>query len=151
MFAGVATTPATPTQRPTTLRLAEVVTALSLASDIGHDQPLEKSLRTAVLAVRLGDEIGLRGDELSTVYYVSLLRSIGCTSNSHETARLFGGDDLAILGLVQELSGGDMREWARRLAGQVASADPDLARARTAGWFLTEGLDAGRRAWNSAC
>jgi HD-GYP domain-containing protein (c-di-GMP phosphodiesterase class II)/DNA-binding CsgD family transcriptional regulator len=133
------------------VRLAEVVTALSLASDVGHDQPLEKSLRNAVLAVRLGDELGLRGEDLSAVYYVSLLRSIGCTSNSHETALLLGGDDRAILGLVQELSGGDFRGWAAGLARQVATADPELAPQRTEKWFLTEGLVEGRRARDSAC
>ena len=31
----------------TTIRLAEVLAAISLASDVGHDQPLEKSLRNA--------------------------------------------------------------------------------------------------------
>jgi HD-GYP domain-containing protein (c-di-GMP phosphodiesterase class II)/DNA-binding CsgD family transcriptional regulator len=139
------------TQAPTTVRLAEVVTALSLASDVGHDQPLEKSLRNAVLAARLGGELGLEDDDLSAVYYVSLLRSMGCTSNSHETAMLFGGDDRAILGLVQELSGGDFRGWASGLARQVATAAPDLAPARTAAWFLTDGLVEGRRARDSAC
>src|SRR5436190_15784331 len=99
---------------PPTVRLAEVLVAVSLASDVGHDQPLEKSLRNAVIATRLGDELGLRGQELSSVYYVALLRSMGCTANSHEAAMLFGGEDRAFLGLVQELAGGDPGEWARR-------------------------------------
>ncbi|MEA2264824.1 MAG: hypothetical protein QOE27_407 [Solirubrobacteraceae bacterium] len=140
-----------PARAATTIRLAEVVTALSLASDVGHDQPLEKSLRNAVLAVRLGDELGLRGAELSAVYYVSLLRSMGCTGNSHETALLLGGDDRAILGLVQAYGGGDGRDWARELARQVERSDPDLAAERTEGWFFTEGLVEGRRARDSAC
>ena len=37
------------------LRAAEVVGALSLATDLGTGQPLEHALRTAVLAVRLGE------------------------------------------------------------------------------------------------
>jgi len=36
------------------IRAAEVVGALSLATDLGTGQPLEHALRTAVLAVRLG-------------------------------------------------------------------------------------------------
>jgi hypothetical protein len=43
-------------ERP--IRAAEVVGALSLATDLGTGQPLEHALRTAVLAVRLG---GLAG------------------------------------------------------------------------------------------
>jgi len=37
------------------VRAAEVVGALSLATDLGTGQPLEHALRTAVLAVRLGE------------------------------------------------------------------------------------------------
>ena len=142
---------AVPTAAPPTVRLAEVLAAVSLASDIGHDQPLEKSLRNTVIAVRLGEELGLRREELSAVYYVALLRSMGCTSNSHETAVLMGGDDRAFLGLVQELAGGDFLEWARGAAGHVAATAPELAAARTEEWFLTVGRIEGRRAGESAC
>jgi HD-GYP domain-containing protein (c-di-GMP phosphodiesterase class II) len=134
-----------------TVRLAEVLAAVSLASDIGHDQPLEKSLRNAVIAVRLGEELGLAGRELSSVYYVALLRSMGCTGNSHETAVMFGGDDRAFLGLVQELAGGDALEWARGAAEHVAVTAPELAGTRTAEWFLSVGRLEGRNAGASAC
>ena len=40
------------------IRAAEVVGALSLATDLGTGQPLEHALRTAVLAVRLGELAG---------------------------------------------------------------------------------------------
>jgi HD-GYP domain-containing protein (c-di-GMP phosphodiesterase class II) len=144
-------TPPDQVAAPPTVRLAEVLAAVSLASDVGHDQPLEKSLRNAVIAVRLGDELGLRGEELSAVYYVALLRSMGCTGNSHETALLFGGDDRAILGLVQELAGGDGLEWARVASLHVASLAPELAAQRTPQWFLTTGREEGRNAGASAC
>lgn len=136
---------------PATMRLAEVLAAVSLASDVGHDQPLEKSLRNAVIAARLGEELGLSRSELSAAYYVALLRSMGCTGNSHETAVLFGGDDRAILGLVQELAGGDPYEWASRAARQVAASAPALAAERTERWFLTTGRIEGRAAGASAC
>ena len=41
-----------------TIRAAEVVGALSLATDLGTGQPLEHALRTAVLAVQLGELAG---------------------------------------------------------------------------------------------
>jgi HD-GYP domain-containing protein (c-di-GMP phosphodiesterase class II) len=134
-----------------TIRIAEVLTALSLASDVGHDQPLEKSLRTTVIATRLGAQLGLAREELSAVYYVALLRSIGCTANSHETAILVGGDDRAFLGLVQELAGGDARRWAHGAAQLVASSAPELAAVRPQAWFLLEGRAEGRRARDAAC
>jgi len=42
-----------------------VLAALSLASDVGHRQALEKSLRNAVVATRLAMEIGLGREDLS--------------------------------------------------------------------------------------
>ena len=76
---------------------------------------------------------------------------MGCTGNSHETAMLFGGDDRAILGLVQELAGGDGLEWAQVAARHIASLAPELAATRTREWFLTDGREAGRNAGASAC
>jgi HD-GYP domain-containing protein (c-di-GMP phosphodiesterase class II)/DNA-binding CsgD family transcriptional regulator len=144
-------TPVDRVAAPPTVRLAEVLAAVSLASDVGHDQPLEKSLRNAVIAARLGDELGLSRSERSAAYYVALLRSMGCTGNSHETAVLFGGDDRAFLGLVQELAGGDGLEWARGAAAHVAAAAPELAAQRTPEWFLSAGRLAGRNAGAAAC
>ena len=76
------------------IRAAEVVGALSLATDLGTGQPLEHALRTAVLAVRLGELAGASSQELFDTYYVALLHASGCTSNSHEAAQLYG-DDIA--------------------------------------------------------
>jgi HD-GYP domain-containing protein (c-di-GMP phosphodiesterase class II) len=74
------------------LRAAELVGALSLATDLGTGQPLEHALRTAVLAVRLGELAGASKEELADAYYVALLHGSGCTSNSHEATQLFGED-----------------------------------------------------------
>jgi hypothetical protein len=47
------------------VRAAELVGAISLATDLGTGQPLEHALRTAVLAVRLGELAGASPSELS--------------------------------------------------------------------------------------
>src|SRR3954451_14901475 len=74
------------------VRAAEVVGALSLATDLGTGQPLEHALRTAVLAIRLADLAGASTEELRDTYYVALLHASGCTSNGHEATQLFGED-----------------------------------------------------------
>ena len=74
------------------IRAAEVVGALSLATDLGTGQPLEHAMRSAVLAVRLGELAGASQQELADTYYVALLHASGCTSNGHEAAQLFGDD-----------------------------------------------------------
>jgi HD-GYP domain-containing protein (c-di-GMP phosphodiesterase class II) len=76
------------------IRAAEVVGALSLATDLGTGQPLEHALRTAVLAVRLGELAGASAQELADTYYVALLHASGCTSNGHEALQVYD-DDIA--------------------------------------------------------
>lgn len=77
-------------ERP--VRAAEIVGALSIATDLGTGQPLEHALRTAVLAVRLGRLAGASDQELADAYYVALLHSSGCTSDGHEQTELYGDD-----------------------------------------------------------
>jgi len=76
------------------IRAAEVIGALSLATDLGTGQPLEHALRTAVLAVRLGELAGASVEQLADTYYVALLHASGCTSNGHEAIQVYD-DDIA--------------------------------------------------------
>jgi HD-GYP domain-containing protein (c-di-GMP phosphodiesterase class II) len=86
--------PAVTSSAEARIRAAEVVGALSLATDLGTGQPLEHALRSAVLAVRLGELAGAAAAELVDTYYVALLHTSGCTSNGHEATQLYG-DDIA--------------------------------------------------------
>jgi hypothetical protein len=61
------------------IRLAELIASLSLATDLGMGQPMDHALRRCLLAVRLGEALGLRATELRAVYYVALVCSVGCT------------------------------------------------------------------------
>jgi HD-GYP domain-containing protein (c-di-GMP phosphodiesterase class II) len=85
---------AAPQVRERPIRAAEVIGALSIATDLGTGQPPEHAMRTAALAVRLGELAGASSQELSDTYYVALLHASGCTANGHEAAQLFG-DDIA--------------------------------------------------------
>jgi HD-GYP domain-containing protein (c-di-GMP phosphodiesterase class II) len=87
------------------VRVAELLAALSLATDLAMSFPPEMALRTCLLAVELGRALGLQEADLGDLYYVSLLRHIGCTSFSHEEAIIFGGDDNA---LRRDLTGIDV-------------------------------------------
>ena len=76
-------------------RLAELTIALSLATDLGTGQPMEHGLRTCWLSLAAAEALGLDAATRSCVYYVALLRFVGCTSDASETAVLAGGDDVA--------------------------------------------------------
>ena len=104
-------------------RLAEVTIALSLATDLGFGQPIEQGLRTCLLSVAAADQLGLDGPTRSAVYYASLLRFIGCTSDASETAVLAGGDDIAFLRAMSPMAmaqaGEAMRYFVVHLAEEL--------------------------------
>jgi hypothetical protein len=76
-------------------RLADLLAALSVVTDLGHGQPPDDAMRACLLATRLATDIGLHVADRVTVYYTSLLRYVGCTAYAHEEAALFGGDEIA--------------------------------------------------------
>lgn len=79
----------------TNLRLAELMAALSIATDLGMGQPMEYAMTTCIVAVRLGEAAGLSEVELRDAYYEALLRYIGCNADTYWMASIFG-DELAV-------------------------------------------------------
>lgn len=77
------------------LRLGEFVATLALAQDNAFGQPLESQLRSCLLANWICQAAGFDSQVLENVYWVSLLRYIGCTGHAHEVATVFG-DEIAI-------------------------------------------------------
>ncbi|HUB55344.1 MAG TPA: HD domain-containing phosphohydrolase [Mycobacterium sp.] len=80
------------TSRPTR---AELLAALSVAIDLGLGQPTEHMLRSALIATRIADRLGLAKDDRDCTYYATLIMWIGCHADSHEYARWFG-DDISV-------------------------------------------------------
>src|SRR3954454_9656759 len=78
----------------THVRLAELVAALSLGIDLGFGQPMEHVLRQCLIALRLGERLGLDDDQRAVVYYTALLVIVVCHSDAVEKAKWFG-DDIA--------------------------------------------------------
>lgn len=124
-------------------RLAELTIALSLATDLGTGQPLEHGLRTCWLSLATSEALGLDAATRSCVYYVALLRFVGCTSDASDTARLVGGDEVAfnaaMAPMLMARPGEGMRHFVRHMAEELpwhrrvgrvvrAMADPGLDR-----------------------
>lgn len=76
------------------LRLAELVAAFSLATDLGMGQPMEHVLRSWLIAVRLGERLGMEAEGRVALYYVMVLAWSGCVADTAEVAAWFG-DDIA--------------------------------------------------------
>ena len=77
------------------IHLAEIMAALSVATDLGMGQPLEFALQSCVLAMRLAEKLNFSGPELRAVYHQALLRYIGCNAETRLLAAIFG-DALAL-------------------------------------------------------
>jgi HD-GYP domain-containing protein (c-di-GMP phosphodiesterase class II) len=112
----------------------DVLAALSLATDLGTDQPLEHGLRTSVLCQRLAAAAGCNELERADAYHLGLLHSIGCTSDAHEAATVYGDDlryrsDFAEIDPARprELLGFLWRRTAESRAPHVASFVAALA------------------------
>src|SRR5262245_56229392 len=74
--------------------LAELLCALSFASDTGMGQPMEHGLKTAYIGLRLAEAAGLADEEKAGVFYGALLKDAGCTACATVFATFFDGDDL---------------------------------------------------------
>src|SRR5215469_18751223 len=103
------TAPAVPDEP--VVRLAEVVAALSLATDLGLGQPQEHVLRQTVIARRLAAAAGLPGGQQAAVFYVSLLAWVGCVADSHELAAWFGDDQRLRADSYEVDKAGASRAW----------------------------------------
>ena len=80
---------------PTTgerVRLAELLAALSLGSDLGMGLPMEHVLRECLISMRLADRMGVDASDRSVVYYTALLAWVGCHIDAYEQAKWFGDD-----------------------------------------------------------
>src|SRR5262245_32019332 len=93
--------PTVPTPQPvafpdTTVRLSEVVSALSYALDITEGQPQGHAVRTCLIGMRLAEVVRLTDQERSALFYALLLKDLGCSSNAARLCSLFSADDLTL-------------------------------------------------------
>jgi len=75
------------------IRLSEVVAALSYALDLTEGEPPGHAVRSCRIGMRLAQELGLREGTLTDLFYALLLKDAGCSANSARMAALFGADD----------------------------------------------------------
>ena len=132
------------------VELAALVAAVSLAADLASGVTLEHGLRTCLLATRLAERAGLDAPARRDVYYTSLLRSIGCTSDAHEQSALFGNEIAARteLNLAAHLPPRQLPGVLARHAGEGA---PPLRRAQALGRVLALGRELPRSVAAAHC
>jgi HD-GYP domain-containing protein (c-di-GMP phosphodiesterase class II) len=105
------------------VRLADLLLALSLATDLGLGQPSEHMVRAARIGLRLGERLGLKPNDLATLYDVNMLTYVGCPVYGNEAALLFGDDiDFRDRAIHVDLAGFSAMMFMMRRAGAGTSA-----------------------------
>jgi HD-GYP domain-containing protein (c-di-GMP phosphodiesterase class II)/DNA-binding CsgD family transcriptional regulator len=101
------------------LRLAELLAAISLATDLGRGFPQEKGLRTCLVAARLAEELGLDEQARSDTFYAALIQPVGCTAFTYEGARLVGTNELKGIPAYMRADTARLREGLRAMREEV--------------------------------
>jgi HD-GYP domain-containing protein (c-di-GMP phosphodiesterase class II) len=118
----------------TTTSLAELVSTLSIASDLGMGRPVERVLRQTVIAMRLADAAGVGPGVRAATYYTSLLTWVGCAADTSDLVVLFGEEE----GLYADTHDGDLTPMAMGVfvARHLGRGGPALRRVGMVGRFI---------------
>ncbi|HSL09973.1 MAG TPA: HD domain-containing phosphohydrolase [Actinomycetota bacterium] len=130
-------------------RLADLLAALSVATDHAMGQEPEKSMRAAVLATSVAGELGLSPSETADVYYATLLKHLGCTATTSEEAASFGPDERSMRAVAERTDDADLREAIAFLG--VLGRGAGLGRLAIVGRTLATGSGAVRRIHRAVC
>jgi len=106
----------------TDIRFAEVVAAMSVGLDFAQGQPRGHCMRTALIGMRLAEELRLPAPDCSALFYALLLKDLGCSSNAAKISHLFHADDREFKRSRRMI---DCTKRSQRLAHAWSHAAPD--------------------------
>ena len=86
-------TESAPVSSPTQLRMSDLISALSYALDLTEGQPMGHAVKCCLLSMRLADILQLTVEQKSDLYYATLLKDTGCSSNAARMYEILGGDE----------------------------------------------------------
>jgi len=80
---------------PGMLRTADLLAALSLASDLAVGLPAEHAVRSCYIAMHVAEQLHLPAEQQIDVYYAELLMDAGCTAWTSQLAGVILSDEIA--------------------------------------------------------
>ena len=126
------------------VRLAELLAALSLGSDLGMGLPMEHVLRQCLIAIRLADRVGVDVSDRIVVYYTALLAWVGCHIDAYEQAKWFG-DDLELKAGVRWVDFTGPTARARFMLTNFGEGRPFIERAKLGAELIGAGWGGGQQ------
>lgn len=88
-------------EQPSSIRLSEIISALSYALDLTEGQPMGHSVRACMIGMRLAQQIGLSPADQADLYYALLLKDAGCSSNASRLFHILNADEIRAKGDVK--------------------------------------------------
>jgi putative nucleotidyltransferase with HDIG domain len=76
------------------IRVSELISALSFALDLTEGRPMGHSVRACMIGMRIAKEIGMPLSQQSDLYYAILLKDAGCSSNSSRLFHILNADEI---------------------------------------------------------
>lgn len=111
------------------LRVSEIISALSYALDLTEGRLAGHSVRSCIIGMRLAEKIGLTVSSRADLFYALLLKDAGCSSNSSRLFHLLAADEIRAKADVK------LTDWTRvgweslqYAIGHVATGAPFLDR-----------------------
>jgi HD-GYP domain-containing protein (c-di-GMP phosphodiesterase class II) len=132
------------------LRLADLLSGLSIVSDLGYGLPIETALRSCLIGTTVARQMDLPEREVVDVFYVSLLFHVGCVAYAQETFELFG-DDQAVRRAAVETDLTDVRDIFATLIPRATRGLPPTARVRGAVRMALTGRAFGKAHDQASC
>lgn len=132
------------------LKLAELLSALSYALDITEGQPEGHCVRCCWIGMNIGRTIGLSTEQLWQLYYVLLLKDLGCSSNASRICELYLTDDLSFKRDFK-LVDGSLPQVLRFVLNHTGSATGIISRFKALSEIFTHGDEIAQELIQTRC
>lgn len=121
------------------LRMSELVAALTYALDLTEGQPPGHVLRSCLIGMRVGEQLGLDPGGLAALFWALLLKDAGCSSNAARIYALLEADDQQVKRTLKTV---DWPRFPQRARYALRVAVPERgtpARLRRVAWLARQG------------
>ena len=133
------------------IRLSEIVSGLSVALDITQGNAQGHSMRTALVGMRLAEELRLPAEDCSALFYAMLLKDLGCSSNAAKIAYLFGADDRSVKRSARLIDWTKARETFRHCWRHCAAGGSTIDKVLKVAAIARLGSEGGRKIAEIRC
>jgi putative nucleotidyltransferase with HDIG domain len=77
-----------------TVRLSQIVSALSYALDLTEGRPMGHAVRSSILGMRLAEHIGVSAADRGDLFYALLLKDAGCSSDASRLFQILAAEEI---------------------------------------------------------